>query len=238
MALIRVNQYEFDPAVDILGTGGMARIYKSHDLSLDRYVVLKQLTSDGTLQGDKKADHFFERESRIMAKLSHQGLPVIYEVIDQGRYIVQELVEGKNLEEILTHGSFPEETAVQIMIEVCDAVNYLHSENVYHNDLNTRNIMIQNNGKVKLVDFGIANGEYQAERTRILMSSGLGTPPFCSPEQYSSNFAPNPQSEVYMLGVTLYSLLSNNPFPEAVDRILKNEQIRDLKKNKQLEFKD
>lgn len=226
-----VSHYEFDRKNDVIGVGGMSVTYKARDTKLDRYVALKQIIGDGTPDGDKRAQNVWERESKEMARLSHPGLPAIYEIINQtGFYIAQEYIEGKTLEEILDSGRMPEKQALELMLAVARVVSYLHSNSVYHNDINTKNIMVDKNGLVKIIDFGIARGNSRTSSTRILTSSGVGTPPYCSPEQYSSAFEANAQSEVYSLGVTLHQLLSDQPFPEAMDRAIKNAKIPELKK--------
>jgi hypothetical protein len=189
------------------GEGGMADVYKAEDLALDRIVALKVLRT-GYDAGDA-----FQREARAAAKLPHPNIVTIYDVGQDGdvRYIVMEYAEGQALRDML-HTAPPLRAgqALDIMIQVCDAVGFAHEKGIIHCDVKPQNVLVQADGKVKVTDFGIA----RAFTTGTSEQRGKlwGTPYYAPPELISGQPL-TPASDVYAIGVMLYEMLcGRRPF--------------------------
>jgi len=197
--------------IDRIGEGGMATVYKGLQLSLNRPVAIKILQK-------KLADHStvlerFKRESLIIARLNN---PNIIHVIDRGiteegmPYFVMEYVEGIDLEYAMKAGDLDFNRKVDLVIQICKALSYAHKNGVIHRDIKPSNVLIDGEGNVQVLDFGIAqfykneNKDFQ----RTLVGSIMGTPDYMSPEQqYSADKVTN-LSDLYSLGVITYELFT------------------------------
>lgn len=201
------NRYRIE---SVLGQGGMGTVYLAKDVRLDdRLCVVKELRDDFYRDEDKqRALTFFDREARMLARLKHGNIVQVSDYFcEQGKYfLVMEYVDGENLHEIMQKREaepFEENQVVSWAIEICDVLSYLHSQDppVIYRDLKPSNIMINTEGQLKLVDFGIARKvEADDENTRVI-SAG-----YSPPEQYWG--AANIQSDIYALGATIYFLLT------------------------------
>jgi serine/threonine protein kinase len=189
------------------GEGGMADVYKAQDLTLDRTVAIK------ILRPEYDAGDAFEREARAIAKLPHPNIVTVHDVCqDEGsRYIVMEYAEGESLRELLQpEAPFRPARALDIAVQVCDALGFAHEKGILHCDVKPHNILVQQDGKVKVTDFGIA----RALQPDVPGQEGKlwGTPYYAAPELLLGNKL-TPASDVYSVGVLLYEMLcGRRPF--------------------------
>jgi serine/threonine-protein kinase len=189
-----------------LGSGGMAVVYKAHELSLNRIVALKVLSSH--LSENNEFIKRFEREARAAAKLNHPNIIQIYAIGEEEgiHFFSMEYVKGKTLAEIIEEEKkLTYDKAIPIIIQTAEALSEAHKHGIVHRDMKPSNIMVNNNGTVKVTDFGIA---YVSQETKLTKSGSIiGTPEYLSPEQCEAKTIDN-RSDIYSLGVTFYELLS------------------------------
>ena len=203
------DRYELEELVD---QGGMSTVYRGHDRMLERKVALKVLHSH--LLDDAEYVERFRREARAVAQLSH---PHIVTVIDRGssdgsQFIVFEFVDGENLKQLIERtGPLPIERAIEIAIEIADALAFAHAHDLVHRDVKPQNVLIDTTGSAKVTDFGIARS-LDVDRGVTQTGTVLGTSNYLSPEQASGSPV-TPASDIYSLGVVLYELLTGGvPF--------------------------
>jgi serine/threonine protein kinase len=204
-----------------LGRGGMGAIYLADDTRLVRRCVLKEMLPDYTSPEDRqKAETDFQREARTLALLNQPGHPNIPEIFDyfieKGRhYLVMKYIGGENLEERLKRRGRPlsEENVVEWAIQVCDALAYMHGrkpEPVVHRDIKPANLILDEDGRLWLVDFGLVRA-MPSSRTQTNgggKTVAIGTPGYTPPEQWLQE--PEPRSDIYALGASLHHLLSGH----------------------------
>ena len=203
------GRYELESLVE---HGGMSSVYRGYDRMLERTVALKVLHPQ--LHDDPEYVERFRREARAVAQLSH---PHIVTVIDRGvsdghQFIVFEFVQGENLKQMLERsGPLPVRRAVELGIQIADALAFAHAHDIVHRDVKPQNVLLDTSGDVKVTDFGIAR-TLDVERGVTQTGTVLGTSNYLSPEQAEG--APvGPASDVYSLGVVLYELLTGDvPF--------------------------
>lgn len=198
--------------VSVLGQGGMGAVYLVEDQRLfDKKLALKELVN--TLPDPAaraQALQQFQQEARLLAYLSHPNLPHISDYFaESGRqYLVMEYVDGETLEAILgkTSGFLPEAQVVEWAIQVCDALEYLHSQSppIIFRDLKPANIMLDKDKRIKLIDFGIAR-LFQPGKAKD--THAMGTPGYAAPEQYGTGQS-DARTDIYALGATLHHLLT------------------------------
>lgn len=205
------NRYRIDK---LLAHGGMGAIYRGYDANLDIHVAIKENFFQ-TPQSIRQ----FEQEARILARLRHLNLPrVIHHFnFDDQQYLVMDYVDGLDLWELVKREKYPlpERQALDYLIQICDAVQYLHDQHppIIHRDIKPQNIKITAAGQAMLVDFGIAKVGDSDTRTRT-GAQGV-TPGFSPPEQYSKA-GTTPRSDIYALGATLYAVLTGKKPPDSV----------------------
>jgi len=205
-----------------LGAGGMGEVFLAEDTRLNRKVALKSMTESWAQEPD--ARERLLREARVVAKLNHPNIAAIYDIleVDENAHIVMEFVEGQTLAERLRKGRLPHEQVVQIGIQLGDALANAHARGIIHRDLKPGNIHLTPEGKVKVLDFGLAkvraaraDGTTPTETpTESLTKEGhvIGTPAYMSPEQLRGQEA-DVRSDVYSFGVVLYELATGSrPF--------------------------
>lgn len=194
-----------------IGGGGMALVYKAHDILLNRRVAVKVLRSQ--FVHDEEFIRRFRREAQSAASLSHPNVVSIYDVGQQDdiHYIVMEYIEGHNLNEIIQERApLQTEEAVRIAQQICDALEHAHQNQIIHRDIKPHNILIGKNGRVKVTDFGIARAVTSATITQA--GSVVGSVHYFSPE-HAKGVSAGEQSDLYSLGVVLYQMLTGElPF--------------------------
>lgn len=199
----------------LLTRGGMGAIYRAFDLNLSMPVAIKE----NFFQTPERVAQF-KQEALILARLRHPALPMVSHHFSAGgkQYLVMDFVEGENLWETVERARRPlsERRALNYIIQVCRAVDYLHSQNppIIHRDIKPQNIKITPNGKAVLVDFGIAKQVSKDKLPTQVGAQGV-TPGFSPPEQYSGE-GTTPASDIYSLGATLYAVLTGKIPPLSV----------------------
>jgi serine/threonine protein kinase len=211
--------------VRLLGSGGMGNVYLAEDAKLGRSVAIKLVRPE--VIGSSRAIALFEREARATAKFSHPNIVTVYGIGEhEGQpYVVLEHVAGESLRERSSAGRLPYDDAVRIMIDVCRGVAEAHRHGLLHRDLKPANVLLGVDGRVRVVDFGLAKmaddtsgedggapHESHARGHETLTGTLIGTPAYMAPEQIAREPATR-ASDVWALGVMLYELLSGRrPF--------------------------
>lgn len=194
-----------------IGGGGMALVYKAHDVLLNRNVAVKVLRQQ--FVNDEEFIRRFRREAQSAAALSHPNVVSIYDVgqEDDTHYIVMEYVEGNNLNEIIIERApLQADEAVRVAVQICDALDHAHQNHIIHRDIKPHNILIGNNGRVKVTDFGIARAVTSSTITQT--GSVLGSVHYFSPE-HAKGINTGEKSDLYSLGIVLYQMLTGKlPF--------------------------
>lgn len=202
------NRYDI---ISKLGEGGMAETFEAEDVLLHRRVAVKVLR--GELAKDAAFCDRFQREARAAANLSHPHIVAVYDIGQDVNafYIVMELVRGADLKErIQTEGPLEEREALRLGAQVCQALQCAHDAGIVHRDIKPHNILVSDDGNVKVLDFGIAKAfsSEEASHTQAL----VGTAHYMSPEQALGE-AVAPRSDLYSLGVVLYEAMTGRvPF--------------------------
>jgi hypothetical protein len=195
--------------LEVLGTGGMATVWRARDEVLGRDVAVKVLSPQYAADPGFLAR--FEREARHAARLSHRHVAAVFDsgVYQAMPFIVMELVAGPTLRQILDEtGMLPAGEAVGIAAAVCEALEVAHTAGLVHRDIKPANIVLAAGGEVKVVDFGIARADGADGGTRT--QAVLGTAAYLSPEQASGQPA-GPQADLYSLGCVLFEMLTGTP---------------------------
>lgn len=197
--------------LDKVGGGGMSLVYRAKDLYLNRIVAIKVLREH--LTHDEEFVARFRREAQAVASLSHTNIVSIYDVGQDKdlHYLVIEMVEGQNLKERINEkGKIPVGEAVDIAVQICDALEHAHKHKIIHCDIKPHNIIITKDGKAKVTDFGIARAVTTATITHT--GSIMGSVHYFSPEQAKGEIA-DEKSDIYAVGVVLYEMLTGRlPF--------------------------
>ncbi|NJQ17968.1 serine/threonine-protein kinase, partial [Streptomyces bohaiensis] len=214
--LIR-DRYEL---LEQIGRGGMGEVWRARDLALDRRVAVKCLKPLGNHHEEpvlKGLRERFRREARVAAGLQHRGITVVHDFgEDDGvLFLVMELLEGRNLSEVLAardREPLPEPDIADIAAQVAAALDHTHRQGIIHRDLKPANVMLLDDGSVKICDFGIARLARDIGLATKLTTTGMamGTPHYMSPEQISGTPADR-RSDLYSLGCVLYELASGAP---------------------------
>ena len=209
--------------IKTIGEGGMANVYLAYDTILDRNVAVKVLRGD--LATDEKFVRRFQREALSASSLSHPNIVEVYDVgEDNGLYyIVMEYIEGKHLKQLLKkRGSLTVREVVDIMMQITDGMSVAHDSYIIHRDIKPQNIMILENGLIKITDFGIAMALNATQLTQT--NSVMGSVHYLPPEQACGKTA-TIQSDVYSMGILMFELLTGSvPFKgdNAVEIALKH----------------
>jgi predicted Ser/Thr protein kinase len=200
-------QLEF---LELLGKGGMGAVYKARQKSLDRFVAVKILPPDVN-QDPAFADRF-TREAKALAKLNHPHIVGVHDFGKAGEfyYFVMEYVDGVNVRQALRAAQLKPAEALQIVPQVCDALQYAHEEKVVHRDIKPENILIDKRGRVKIADFGLAKllGKAPEDLTLTGTKQIVGTVPYMAPEQIEGARDVDHRADIYSLGVTFYEMLT------------------------------
>jgi serine/threonine-protein kinase len=195
----------------LIATGGMSSVYRGLDIRLDRPVALKIM--DSRYAGDHQFLTRFQREARAVARLKDPGLVAVYDQGIEGQhpYLVMELIEGGTLRELLRErGPMPPHAVAAVLAPVLSGLAVAHAAGLVHRDVKPENVLISDDGEVKIADFGLVRAVAEAKITSS--SVILGTAAYLSPEQVSTGDA-DPRSDVYSVGVLAYELLTGDtPF--------------------------
>ena len=214
------DRYEI---VKSIGEGGMANVYLAKDTILDRNVAVKVLRGD--LSNDDKFIRRFQREALSVSNLSHPNIVEVYDVGEEDgeHYIVMEYIEGKTLKQLLKkRDSLTLSEVIDIMTQLTDGISHAHESYIIHRDIKPQNIMIEDDGRIKITDFGIAMALNATQLTQT--NSVMGSVHYLPPEQASGKGA-TVKSDIYSLGILMYELLTGSvPFKgdNAVEIALKH----------------
>lgn len=224
------DRYEI---IKTIGEGGMANVYLANDTILDRKVAIKVLRGD--LSNDEKFIRRFKREALSVSNLSHPNIVEVYDVGEEegNYYIVMEYIEGKTLKQLLQkRGALTLNEVIDIMLQLTDGLAHAHDAYIIHRDIKPQNIMIEDNGLVKITDFGIAMALNSTQLTQT--NSVMGSVHYLPPEQANGKGS-TVKSDIYSLGILMYELLTGSvPFKgdTAVEIALKHmkEKIPSIRK--------
>ncbi len=201
-----------------LGRGAVGAVYLAHDTKLDRSVAIKSLPAE--VMGNPKAKSRFAREARVLASLNHPNIAAIYEELEEAEgigYLILEYVPGQTLDQRIAKRPIKLEEALSIALQIAEAVAAAHEHDVIHRDLKPGNIKITPEGKVKVLDFGLAkavSGEAVDQQTTTITQPGcvIGTPAYMSPEQARGKPV-DKRSDIWSFGCVLFEMLSGRvPF--------------------------
>jgi serine/threonine protein kinase/tetratricopeptide (TPR) repeat protein len=206
--------------VDKIGAGGMGEVYRATDTKLGRDVALKVMPADMARDPDRLAR--FQREARAVAALNHPHIVTIYSVeeADGVHFLTMELVEGQSLDSLIPASGLSVEQVVEIASALADALAAAHEKGIVHRDLKPANVMVTTEGRVKVLDFGLAKDVSTSETSGATLTAAaltqpglvMGTPAYMSPEQIAGR-AVDHRTDIYSLGVVLHEMVTGRrPF--------------------------
>src|SRR5215510_510226 len=201
---------------ELLGYGGMAEVHRGRDLRLGRDVAIKVLRTD--LARDDTFQLRFRREAQNAASLNHPAIVAVYDTGEERGatgeslpYIVMEFVNGRTLKEVLaSEGRLMPRRALEITAEIAAALDFSHRHGIVHRDIKPGNVMLTQNGQVKVMDFGIARALASGGSTMTQTSAVIGTAQYLSPEQARGE-AVDARSDVYATGCVVFELITGHP---------------------------
>jgi predicted Ser/Thr protein kinase len=200
------------PQLEILafiGKGGMGAVYRARQRSLDRVVALKILPPQ-TAAGPGFIERF-NREARALARLNHPNIVAVYEFgqVNGLPFFVMEFVDGLNLRELEQAGTLSARQALQVVPQICEALQFAHDEGIVHRDIKPENILVNKKGRVKIADFGIAKILNAEQDLSITEAHGaIGTPHYMAPEQMEKPTTVDHRADIFSLGVVFYEMLT------------------------------
>jgi serine/threonine-protein kinase len=202
----------------LLGKGGMGEVYRARDTKLKREVAIKILPDEFSRDGDRLSR--FQREAEVLASLNHPNIAAIYDLeeFSGSRFLVLELVEGETLADRIARGPIPVEEALTVARQICEALEAAHERGIIHRDLKPANIKLTDDGKVKVLDFGLAKAMESTPASPTLSNSPtllngsmagmiVGTAAYMSPEQAKGR-AVDRRADIFALGCVLYEMLT------------------------------
>ncbi len=212
----------------LLGKGGMGEVYQAKDLKLGRDVAIKILPDEFALDADRVAR--FQREAKLLASLNHPNIAAIYglEESEGTNFLVMELVEGETLADRIKRGPIPVEEALKLALQITEALEAAHEKGVIHRDLKPANIKVTPDGKVKVLDFGLAKafaedqGEMKPLDSPTISDAAtqkgviLGTAAYMSPEQAKGKSV-DKRADIWAFGVVLFEMLTGKPLFQGED---------------------
>lgn len=199
--------------VNVIGTGGMATVYGAYDQVSGRSVAIKMMSKK--LEHNARQIKLFTNEANALSLLSHPNIVQVYNttITNSTKYIIMEYVEGITLKKHIDHrGALPEREVLYYATQILSALDYIHSKGIVHCDIKPQNIILLQNGSIKVADFGIARLDAMLDRSKEKSDVALGTVYYVSPEQAQGK-APKAESDLYSLGVMLYEAMTSHlPF--------------------------
>lgn len=196
--------------LELIGQGGMGAVYKARQPELDRLVALKILAPRD--EADPGFAERFTREARALARLNHPSIVAVYDFGHRGElhYFVMEFVDGSNLRQVQKAGELEARAALEIVPQICEALQFAHDEGVVHRDIKPENVLLNKKGRVKIADFGLAKIMGKAHETFTLTQAGhvMGTPHYMAPEQVEHPLEVDHRADIYSLGVVFYEMLT------------------------------
>jgi eukaryotic-like serine/threonine-protein kinase len=227
-----LDHYRLDAEI---GRGGMSTLFRATDLNNGRTVAVKVPHPD--MEADPVLLERFRREEQIGQEIDHPGVVKTFDGEKRSRlYMVIEWVDGRLLRTVLNEQPrVPIERAVRFALEICEALDAMHKHGVVHRDLKPENIMVLADGRIKIIDFGIAMKEDARRITFASISPAMGTPDYISPEQVKGQRG-DQRSDIYALGAIFYEMLAgqppftgSNPLAVMNERLLNNPRpVREL----------
>ncbi len=199
------DRYEI---LEVIGTGGMAVVYKARCHRLNRLVAIKILKDE--FAGDEEFRRRFRAEGEAVAMLSHPNIVQVYDVSssDSANYIVMELIDGISLKQYMeTKGVLNWKETLHFAMQIAKGLEHAHSRGIIHRDIKPHNVMVLKNGSVKVMDFGIAR---VMSKSNTLTKEALGSVHYISPEQAKGGHTDN-RSDIYSLGVVMYEMMTGRP---------------------------
>lgn len=201
------------PALEVverLGAGGMGVVFKARQPALDRWVALKVLPRN--LATDPAFTERFQREARLLARLSHPGIVAVHDFGQSGPfcYLLLEYVDGVTLRQAMRTGDVTPAEALALVPRICEALQFAHDHGVLHREIKPENILLDTAGRVKITDFGIAKlvGDPLGDIALTENGARLGTPHYMAPEQVEDPARVDHRADIYSLGVVFYELLT------------------------------
>ena len=199
------DRYEL---LEVIGTGGMAVVYKARCHRLNRLVAIKILKDE--FSGDEEFRRRFRAEGEAVAMLSHPNIVQVYDVSssDSANYIVMELIDGISLKQYMeVKGVLNWKETLHFAMQIAKGLEHAHSRGIVHRDIKPHNVMVLKNGSVKVMDFGIAR---VMNKSNTLTKEALGSVHYISPEQARGSYTDN-RSDIYSLGVVMYEMMTGRP---------------------------
>jgi tRNA A-37 threonylcarbamoyl transferase component Bud32 len=197
-----------------LGAGAMATVFKAKQLSLNREVAIKVLPRK--FSSNTQFIERFYAEGRAAAQLNHPNIVQAYDVGQAGdfHFFVMEFVDGRTVyDDIVKHKRFGEQEAIDILMQIAEALLHAHQKGLIHRDVKPKNIMMTKEGVAKLADMGLARAISDKEAAEAEQGKAFGTPYYISPEQIRGEINIGPPADIYSLGATLYHMVTGNvPF--------------------------
>ena len=213
----RLGRYEI---LARIGAGGMGDVYQARDTKLGRSVAIKVLPAAFLEEPGRLAR--FRREAKMLASLNHPNIVTLhsFEEVDAVHFLTMELVEGQPLSRLIPKGGLPVDQILDFVTAISEALAAAHDKGIIHRDLKPANVMVTNEGRVKVLDFGVAKEIPAVNSENTLLSSAvfteagavLGTPPYCSPEQIAGR-AIDQRTDIFSVGTMLYEMAAGQrPF--------------------------
>lgn len=195
--------------LELIGRGGMGAVYKARQKALDRFVAVKILPLEVSV--DRDFAERFVREAKTMARLNHPNIVSVYDfgtTIEGHLFFVMEFVEGTTLHQMIKTVGLNPAQSLEIIVAVCEALQFAHEEGVVHRDVKPANVLVDTKGRVKVMDFGLARIDQPdaQEWGHTITGAVLGTPDYMAPEQ-KSGLRVDHRADIYSLGVMLYEML-------------------------------
>ena len=213
---MKLDPYEI---ISPLGAGGMGEVYRARDSRLGRDVALKILPDSFSQNTDRL--NRFAQEARAVAALNHPNILAVFDIGQHNGspFLVSELLEGETLRAALDRGALPQRKTIEYGVQIAHGLAAAHEKGIVHRDLKPENIFITKDGRVKILDFGLAklaqslgNQEVTLTSSHTAAGAVMGTASYMAPEQVRGEPA-DPRTDIFAFGAVLYEMLSSACFP-------------------------